>query len=139
MGSLSDCSAFSATGKQQKWKLLQPVALAPDSVSLLRQQLQSLLKYGYPHITLLAEIVGMSLRSFQRLLEKNHLTYTLLVNQVRYEMAVCLLQDPTPKVTEIAMDLGYSDSASFCRAFKRWTGLSPRQFRQRYSKSSVGF
>jgi AraC-like DNA-binding protein len=123
----------------QNSETLPSTALAPEVVSLLRQQLQSHLQYGYPPITLMADTLGMSVRSFQRLLEKNDLTYTLLVDQVRYEVAVRSLQNPTLNITEIAMNLGFSDSASFCHAFRRWNGLSPRQFRQRYARSRVEF
>ena len=71
----------------------------------------------------------MSLRSFQRQLAKDHLSYSLLLDQIRFETAVRLLQDPTLKLIEISLELGYNDPANFTRAFKRWTGMSPRQFR----------
>lgn len=71
----------------------------------------------------------MSFRSFQRQLAKEHLSYSLLIDQVRFETAVGLLQDLSLKLIEIALELGYNDAANFTRAFKRWTGISPSQFR----------
>ena len=40
-----------------------------------------------------------------------------------------LLQDAGIKITEIALDVGYSDAAHFNRAFRRWAGITPREFR----------
>lgn len=71
----------------------------------------------------------MSLRSFQRQLAKEQLSYSLLIDQIRFETAIRLLQDPSLKLIEIALELGYNDAANFTRAFKRWTGISPSQFR----------
>lgn len=111
------------------YQILQTSAHNPDSLKLLRQQLPFLLKNGYPPADRIAEVTGMSLRSFQRQLAKEHLSYSLLIDQVRFETAVGLLQDPDLKLIEIAFELGYTDAANFTRAFKRWTGMSPSQFR----------
>lgn len=123
---------FDQADEQQNSKILQTSALTSDSLGLLRQQLQSRLKDGCPPINQVAEATGISRRSLQRLLAKDHLTYSLLLAQVRFETAVSLLQNPTLKLIEISLELGYTDAANFTRAFKRWTGISPRQFRHLY-------
>ena len=50
--------------------------------------------------------------------------------QGRFELALVLMRDPAIPLTEVALELGYSDSANFTRAFRRWTGLPPRRYRQ---------
>ena len=40
-----------------------------------------------------------------------------------------LLEDSKIRITDIAMDVGYADSAHFTRAFKRWAGVTPREYR----------
>jgi AraC-like DNA-binding protein len=120
---------FKQTDKSSNYEASQVTAPTLVSLEVLRQKLPSLLKEGYPSIHQMSKAAGMSLRSFQRQLAQDNLNYSDLVEQVRYETAVCLLQDPTVKLIEIALDLGYADAANFTRAFKRWTGMSPSQFR----------
>jgi len=96
----------------------------------LCQLIQSLLPKQYPSLAIAAEAAGVSIRTLQRRLEDRHLNYSQLVEQIRFDQAVKLLQDPTNQLIDIAFELGYTDAANFTRAFKRWTGVSPREFRR---------
>jgi AraC-like DNA-binding protein len=116
--------------RQQNYALLQSSAPELDFVSSLKQAIATLLRDGYPDIYLASQITGTSLRTLQRRLAEEDLTYSRLVEQVRFNTAIRLLQDPSLKLLNIAIELGYSDAAHFTRAFKRWTGISPREFRQ---------
>ena len=80
-----------------------------------------------------AELAGMSVRSFQRRLAAEGLTFAQLVDQARSEVAQELLERTDRSLAEIAEDVGYSELTNFVRAFKRWTGITPDQFRQRPS------
>jgi AraC-like DNA-binding protein len=84
---------------------------------------------GYPDIALTAEVAGTSKRKLQRQLTKAEESYSHLVELVRYEEATKLLKQPDLKLIEIAVELGYTDAANFTRAFKRWTSMSPSEFR----------
>ena len=96
----------------------------------LCQLIQNLLPRKYPSLTIAAEAVGVSVRTLQRRLEEHQLNYSQLVEQVRFDQAVKLLQAPSNQLIDIAFELGYTDAANFTRAFKRWTGISPREFRR---------
>ena len=85
---------------------------------------------GPPRIETMAEIAGLSVRSLQRRLAEYGLCHSEIVDQARYQAAVRLLQDAETRITDIAMDLGYTDSAHFTRAFKRWAGVTPREYRR---------
>lgn len=115
--------------RQQNYALLQFSAPELDFVSSLKQAIATLLRNGYPDIYLASQITGTSLRTLQRRLAEEGLTYSRLVEQVRFNTAIRLLQDPSLKLLNIAIELGYSDAAHFTRAFKRWTGTSPSEFR----------
>lgn len=95
----------------------------------LTQAIKSQLREGYPSINLASEIAKMPIRSLQRRLAEDGLTYSQLLTRIRYEKAVYLLQNSSLKIIEIAYELGYEDPAHFTRAFKRWTGISPKSFR----------
>ena len=102
----------------------------PSFVDALRQLVGTLLKYdGAPRIVTMAEITGHSVRSLQRHLAKYGLTHFQIVDQARYQAATRLLKDADIRITDIGMDPGYADSAHFSRAFKRWAGVSPREYR----------
>jgi AraC-like DNA-binding protein len=57
-----------------------------------------------------------------------------LVDQVRFNQAVALLRQSDTKLLDIATELGYTDPANFGRAFRRWAGMSPREFRATYQR-----
>ncbi|MDJ0950221.1 MAG: AraC family transcriptional regulator ligand-binding domain-containing protein [Alphaproteobacteria bacterium] len=109
---------------------LQRTAPAFSFVDTLRQVAGTLLKEGHPQVGPMAEITGLTIRTLQRRLASENLTFSQLVDQARFQAACSLLEDDMPPVTDIAMELGYSDSAHFTRAFKRWAGVTPRQYRR---------
>ncbi|MDX2230356.1 MAG: AraC family transcriptional regulator ligand-binding domain-containing protein [Leptolyngbyaceae cyanobacterium bins.349] len=105
---------------------------ASDLAGSLQQLIQLLLTDRSLNIHVVAAATGSSIRSFQRELAAHNLSYSRLVDKVRFDLAVKrLLNTPLP-ITEIAYDLGYTDVANFTRAFKRWAGVSPREFRHQH-------
>ncbi|QYO67892.1 AraC family transcriptional regulator [Leptolyngbya sp. 7M] len=123
-------SVSQLSSSQDCYHHLQTTAPSPSFAGSLRQLLQSMLQDGYPDIHIAAEATGISVRSFQRRLAEANLNYSHLVEQVRFDRAIELLNDPGIQLIDIALDLGYTDAANFTRAFKRWTGTSPREFRR---------
>ena len=72
----------------------------------------------------------MSERSLQRRLAECGLSYARVVEDTRFDTACRMLGDPALKIVEISAELGYTDSANFTRAFRRWSGVSPQAFRR---------
>ncbi|WP_373479297.1 helix-turn-helix domain-containing protein [Geminocystis sp.] len=115
--------------KHQEYEKLSQSIPSSQFTNSLTQAIKSHLKEGYPSINLASEIAKMPIRSLQRKLAKDGLTYSQLVTRIRYEKAVYLLQNSPLKIIDIAYELGYEDPAHFTRAFKRWTGTNPHNFR----------
>ncbi|MBF2079926.1 MAG: helix-turn-helix domain-containing protein [Synechococcales cyanobacterium T60_A2020_003] len=80
--------------------------------------MQSLLPDGYPDIRRVAEASGLSVRSFQRRLAVEHLSYSQVVEQVRFDQALRMLNSSRMQLVDIASELGYTDAANFTRAFQ---------------------
>lgn len=106
--------------------------LSGDFSQSLKQILPAYMRDGYPSIKLVAELAGSSVRTLQRKLGESNMTYSALIQQVRFERASMLLRDTNAKIIEISHELGYDDPAHFCRAFRRMAGLSPKGYRRQY-------
>lgn len=78
-----------------------------------------------------AELAGVSTRTLQRSLGEEGLSYRGLLDHIRLRRATELLAQTNLSITEVALALGYSEHANFTRAFARWTGQAPLQFRRR--------
>lgn len=71
----------------------------------------------------------MSDRTLHRRLEEHGTTFKDLVDEVRFTAARLYLEDPAMGLSEVAFRLGYSDLRAFARAFKRWAGTTPGEYR----------
>ena len=107
---------------------LQTDVSLPDKVKCL---IKSCLYEGCPDIESTASIASVSVRTLQRKLATAGVTYSDLVQQARYEEASRMLINGDAKVIDIAYDLGYEDPSNFSRAFRRFAGASPCEFRAR--------
>lgn len=81
-----------------------------------------------------ATLIGTSARTLQRRLDAQGTTYSEVLDEVRQRVALERLLQSDATITEIAHDLGYSDSAHFARAFRRWAGISPLELRRLHRK-----
>src|SRR5262249_47336207 len=91
---------------------------------------EALVRVGSAALATAAEATQMSERSLQRRLAERGLRFAQLVDDVRFESARRLLRDPGVKIVEVSAELGYTDSANFTRAFRRWSGVSPQAYRR---------
>lgn len=108
-----------------------------DFIGSLCQLIRSFLPAGYFGAAVLAHASGLPLRSFQRALALAGLSFSDLVEQVRFQMAVEMMRDPRARLIDIGFELGYSDAANFTRAFRRWTGQAPRLYRRTLDDTSA--
>ena len=83
----------------------------------------------FPAIEVVAATLCMTSRTLRRKLEAEGTSFSDLLDSVRHALAIDFLNTSVLSTDDIAAALGFSDSASFRRAFKRWTGKSPAVFR----------
>lgn len=105
--------------------------LASLSAQSLGAQVQALVRH-HPHWgkERIAELLGISGRHLTRRLADEGSSFKLLRDAVLHRMAAERLRRGD-RLLDIALDLGFSDESAFAKAFRRWAGLSPAQFRER--------
>lgn len=94
-----------------------------------RQAIGVALPLGEPALDVIARQLGLSEWALQRKLRDHGLSFTQLVDQIRRDSALDHLREQHLSISELAPLLGYSETSAFSRAFKRWFGVSPRQWR----------
>jgi AraC-like DNA-binding protein len=82
-----------------------------------------------PSLAAIASALAMSERSIQRSLTEESTSYREIVDEVRKGLALSHLSRPGTTAADVAFLLGFSEPSAFTRAFRRWTGSSPTQFR----------
>jgi AraC-like DNA-binding protein len=78
----------------------------------------------------IASSINVSQRSLQRRLKEQGISFTQLLENTRRELSLQYVRDPQHSFNEVAFLLGFAEPGNFSRAFKRWYGKSPSQFRQ---------
>lgn len=100
--------------------------IASDVEVLIKDSLPS----GIPSIAQVGEHLGMSNRTLTRRLSENGVTFRDLIRKTQESVSKELLKNSTRNMAEIAFETGFSEQSAFNRAFKRWTGLSPLEYRK---------
>jgi AraC-like DNA-binding protein len=85
---------------------------------------------GGADVTEVARAMHMGARTLQRRLEQEQTRFTEVLDRARLGVARRLLADRSISLTDVAFRLGFADLATFSRAFKRWTGVPPGQWRR---------
>jgi AraC-like DNA-binding protein len=93
-------------------------------------RLEPMLASGDVRIDQVARELGYSRQTLYRRLKAEGVTFAGLLDGLRRRLAIRLVRDEGLPVKEAAWRLGFSDPAAFSRAFKRWTGKSPRAMRR---------
>jgi AraC-like DNA-binding protein len=98
------------TERLRRYLLAHPVSRMPDMATAARD-------------------LGMSERSLRRHLASENASYREMVRATLEDCAGTMLRDPARTIQETAAALGFVDARTFHRAFKSWTGITPRQYR----------
>jgi len=116
------------TSREQCEQALQELGELAGVASKVRRVIEASHPFP-PKLARAASTLFVSERTLKRRLQEEGASFQSLVDEVRLERAQDLLENTTMNLTQIADALGYADAANFTRAFKRWTGNSPSQYR----------
>jgi AraC-like DNA-binding protein len=140
-GAPRNCALFRAADLDQPLRTANPVLLrvneqvvvdymgrlqGSDVAVRVHARLLQLLPSGRVSEAEVARALNLSVRTMQRKLGEQGMTFRALVDDTRRQLADQYLKDSMLSVSEIAYLLGFAEVSSFSRAFKRWTGKAPR-------------
>jgi AraC-like DNA-binding protein len=118
---LNDCEEALAHRRKTSstWRLRIENVIAPQ------------LPHGRILMSDICKRIGVSRRTLARRLAEEGVTYSDVVNDLRLSLGQHYLQEPERPIAEVAWLLGYGETSAFDRAFRRWTGRTPREIRRR--------
>ena len=122
-GGLPECRGFPPTSPPPSDDILD--RLQTVILALLEEAIEVNTTVTIKHA---ANALGLSVRTLQRQLTRNNTTFTKVLETLRFDIAKSLLSEATSGITFTAYDLGYRDPSNFSRAFRRWSGKSPREY-----------
>ncbi len=98
-----------------------------DSLKLI---LEIYITHGECKIDSIAKAIDMPSRTLQRRLKAFGTSFNELLGEIRFKLAKTKLKSKAWSIRDTSLELGYSDDAHFIRAFKRWSGMTPGEFRK---------
>ena len=109
--------------------LCQTTPVNTNLIDTLKYYILQLLPLQKCSLRRLAQMLDTDPRTLQRRLAAKGTSYGLILKDIRLEEAVRSLITSSAEIKEISFSLGYSETSIFTRAFKKWTGLTPSQYR----------
>lgn len=128
---ISHDSALCAELEAQAEQMLAKLPKAGDLSRRVQELISAELRGGNPSADNIAEKLSIHPKTLSRRLKSEGTSHQQLLDQLRYRLAERYLRRPNLSIGEVAFLLGYSDTSSFNKAFKRWTGAAPLAYRQR--------
>jgi len=126
-------SDLSAAFEAQARRILESMKQKEDVVARVREEAAVELRTGPVSMKKTARRLGLGVATLRRKLESEDTTFSEIVDHLRRELAEQHLANANLTISEIAFLLGFSDVRAFGRAFRRWTGVSPSEYRAKVS------
>lgn len=139
--SINDVQRYFLTENNTMWRYLEPeltkrikeLEMDNSFAASVRSCLVELIPRGEGNIEMVAKELALSVRTLQRKLLNEKTTFIKQLNHTRELLAKSYLRDKDISNDDIAFLIGYSDTNSFIRAFKNWTGMTIKEYRQKCS------
>ncbi len=120
------CALLDRHAEELLAKLPRKGGLTDEVRHLLRQAING----GDASLEAISQQLNLSPRTLQRKLKEEHTSHQDLLDEMRRDLSVSYLREPEMAICEVAYLLGFSEPSAFHRAFRRWTGTTPREYRR---------
>jgi len=114
--------------------LLKSLQSSKSTRGRVQTLLMPMLHTGDPSIDTIASKMGLNRQMLLGLLKTEGASFEKVLDELRYKMALEYLNGKKVSVNETAYLVGFSETAAFSRAFKRWTGRTPDEYTGRTSR-----
>lgn len=101
--------------------------------TIVKQSIINLVKPQFPTIEQVAANLNLSVRTLQRRLKEEDLTYKMVLEELKKQFALDYLKNKELSIKEVTYLLDYAEPSSFIRSFKRWTGETPKAYQKRFN------
>lgn len=108
-------------------------ALEPSWLAMARRAVLESFQRGFPDIAEVAKAAQLSEQHLKDKLNKRGMSFRTFIDDLRQALAVGYMRDPTLSLVDVAYLLGFSEQSAFQRAFKRWTGQTPGDYRKQHA------
>lgn len=120
------CAVLDRHAEELLTKVPRRGGFADEVRSLLFESLNG----GDASLEAVAQHLGTSPRTLQRKLKEEGTTHQDLLDEIRRDLSKRYLIEPQMAICEVAYLLGFSEPSAFHRAFRRWTGITPKEYRR---------
>jgi len=117
--------------EDQAQRMLDALSQSETVAARVQRLLLREMAHGQATMGYIARQLHMSASTLRRRLEAEGTTHSTLLDQARHQLAVQQVKEARISIGELSLLLGFSNPAAFSRAFRRWTGMSPIEFRTR--------
>ncbi|MGY2901177.1 AraC family transcriptional regulator [Bradyrhizobium sp. URHC0002] len=125
----ADCHLHEMLVRYAEEALVDSAPIKASVRSRVEAAIAPRLPHGRASVAAIARELGMSRRTLARALAAEGLTFSALLDQYRVNLAKAYLTHGDLAISQIAWLLGYREVSAFTHAFRRWTGITPRQLR----------
>lgn len=105
----------------------------PNNTASINAQIRRILEMhngmDLPDLEAVASKLNMSPTTLRRRLKNEETSFQAIKDQVRRDLAICFLSENKHSINEIALKVGFTEPSTFHRAFKKWTGITPGDYR----------
>ncbi len=105
-------------------------SIEPSWLAIARKAVLESFKNGEPEVAKVAKAAGFTEAKFKEQLSLRGLSFRGFIDDLRHGLAIGYARDPNLGLVDIAYLLGFSEQSAFQRAFKRWTGVTPGEYRR---------